>query len=92
MYVGVSTDSPPPRGSLPPDPPTPKVCPPPPLQPPNLSHTPRGHTLVGGSPSDYTQHLYMKRKPWDSDLGRHVESNTVSHSCAPLVSSKHPIC
>ena len=44
-------------GGRPPDSPTPKVWvnqggggTPPPLQPPKLSHTPRGHTLAGGGP------------------------------------------
>ena len=47
----------PPLGGLAADRPTPKVwvnqgggSPPPPLQPPKLSHTPWGHTLAGGSP------------------------------------------
>ena len=52
-------------GGRPPDPPTPNVWvnqrggggPSPSLQPPKLSHTPRGHTLAGGGPRAFSSDL-----------------------------------
>ena len=42
--------------------------PPPPLQPPKQSHTPRGHTLAGGGPRDNSPGLVCAWSVWHEQL------------------------
>ena len=54
---------------------------PPPLQPPKLSHTPRGHTLAGGGPRVLSERQTMQADSLRLELKGMMSSYIVASDC-----------